>query len=348
MKKIVLISCFFFAFLAVFGQGSAPAWLSENVRALRYPEESFYTGFVYYFVEQGKSQQSIVENAKTEAQADLVKQIRLRVEAKTQSNIYTQNTKGNYSETESFFSEAKTAADAEITGIKTETYYDEKEKKVYALAYVNKYELIGYYKGNLSLNITQIEGLLQTAKDLETNGEKSKARQQLEAAKPLFAKVRYAQDLMNVFDPNMSSDDLQQQKTETLYNQLVQMQARLAQAVYVFVESTEDLFGTSVDIVANKVKAELAINGCSFVDDNEDADFKLRIRVTTRSSDKKDNIVFCYADTAIELFDNHKQKVVFSDEIAQKGGSNSLDKAGRTAMANVAATIVEKLSNWVK
>jgi len=124
--------------------------------------------------------------------------------------------------------------------------------------------------------------------------------------------------------------------------------ARLAQGIYIYVENNEDLFGQKVDIVANKVKAVLAANGCSFTGNNEQADFTLRISVTTRASDNPGTIVFCYTDTAIELYDNHKQKIMYSDEIAQKGGSNSLEKAGRQAMSDTATKISEKLLPWIK
>jgi hypothetical protein len=347
MKKTAITICFLSVFLALFGQGT-PAWVSENIRDLRYPSETFYTGFVYNIVEQGKSPQSYIEHSKTDAQADLVKKIRLRIEAKTQSNVYTQSTNGNYNENEIFQNEAKTYAEAEIVGIKTESYYDKATSTVYAFAYANKYELIGYYKSNLSLNITQAEGILQTAQALEANREKAKARQQCEAVLPLLAKVRYAQDLISVIDINASFEDLQQAKTNNIYSTLKQMQARLAQAVYVYIVSNESLFGKSENIIANKIKADLAQKGCSFVETAESADFQLKIDVDVRLSSQSEGMVFCFADVKIELFDTNKQKTVFGDAFSEKGGSSSQEKAGRKAMEYASTKIVEKLKNRIE
>ena len=346
MKKLTLTIYFCFIFLLTFGQ--SPAWVNDNIRRLQYPDETFYTGFTYNLIEQGKSLQEFVERTKTDAQAELVKKIRLRIEAKVQSNVYTQNVNGKYNEIESYNSEAATSSDAEVVGIKTESYYDKSANVVYAFAYVNRLELIGYYKGNLSMNIAQVEGLLQTAQNLEESGEKAKARKQLEAVKPLFAKIRYAQDLLTAVDVNSTSADLQQVKTETLYNTLTQMQARLAQAVYVYVESDENLFGQKVNVVANQLKAALAKSGCSFVDEVENADFRLSIDVSIRQSSSDGDLIFCYADTQVELYDIRKQKVVYSDEIAQKAGGVSKDKAGRKAMTDVVPKISEKLKPWIE
>jgi len=345
MKKPA-ITLFFITFsIILFGQG-APDWLDENFRNMRFPANVYLTGFAYRIVEKSITDET--QQAKLDAQADLVKQVRLMLKSNTQSYNLAQSINGEYEELERYENLTSAEASAEIVGMKTETYFDQKSKLVYAFAYANKDELIGYYKNNLSMNINQIESFVKTAQDLEVNKEKAKARQQLESAKPLFSKVRYGQEMLMVLDNTTNPDYLLQSKTEQLYSTVVQLLAQLAQGIYIYVESNEELFGKGVDIVANNVKAELATNGCSFTDNAEQADFTLRLKVTTRSSDTYESLVFCYADAAIEFFDNHKQKVVYSDEIAQKGNSNSLEKAGRKAMEDVAKKIAEKLKKWIQ
>ena len=334
-----------FISLAFFGQ-TKPDWIENDSRNDKFPASVFLSGFAQRVVEKGISNET--EQAKLDAQADLVKQVRLMLKSKTQSQSSAQSINGKYSERESFDNQSSAEANAEIVGMKTETYFDKKANLVYAFAYANKYEIIGYYKSNLSLNVNQIASFVKTAQDLAANSEKAKARQQLEMAKPLFPKVRYAQDLLTALDGNATPDDLLQPQTEQYYNIVTQLFANLAQGVYVFVESHEDLFGQKVDIVANQLKAELAKSGCSFVETPEQADFKLKINVSTRQSSSDANIVFCYADTQVELFDNHKQKAVYNNEIDQKGGGVSQDKAGRKAMSDVVSVISEKLKPWIE
>lgn len=345
MRKFVITIFFATISIALFGQ-EKPLWLDTDTRNTQFSAHKYLTGFAYRVVEKGITEET--QQVKLDAQADLVKQVRLMLKSKTQSYSLAQSINGKYDEQESFENLTSAEASAEIVGMKTETYYDQKSKLVYAFSYANKYELIGYYKSNLSVNINQIESFVKTAKDLEASKEKAKARQQLEMTKPLFSKVRYTQEMLTVVDNNVTPEDLQQTKTEQLYSTAIQLHAQLAQGVYVYVVSEEELFGKSVDVVANKVKAELATNGCSFTDSSEQADYILKITVTTRSSDVQGSIVFCYADAAIEFFDNNKQKVVYSDEIAQKGSSNSLDKAGRKAMGDIAIKLSEKLKNWIQ
>jgi hypothetical protein len=347
MKRLISIICCLSVYFVLCAQNT-PIWLEENAREVHYPSETFYTGFVYNIIEQGKSLPDLIEKTKADAQADLVKKIRVKIETKAQSNIYSQSKNGNYIESEVFSNDAKTTANAEVVGIKTESYYDPKLKTVYAFATANRSELKAYYKNILSMTISQVEGLVQTATNLEVNAEKTKARQLCEEAKPLLEKVRHMQDMLTAIDSNIASEDLQQSKVEKFYDTLTQMLAKLAQATYVYVESKEDLFGTPVNVVANKLKAELSINGCSFTDNLGGADFQLKLKVTTRMSTGNSDFVFCYADASVELYDTHKQKVLYSDEIEQKGASNSQDKAGRKAMNDVVPRIADKLKIWIK
>lgn len=346
MQRIAIILFLAVFSLTVSGQNK-PEWLDNDLRELRFPANHYFTGFAYGDVTAAGLLQSVMQHVKNEAQADLAKKIRLQISTVTQSKTSAVSNNGQYSESESFLNQSSSEANAEITGMETETYHDTKAKLVYAFARVERSKLIEYYKSNLSLNINQLESFVKTSQDLQNSGEKSKARRQLESAKPLFQKVRAAQELLIALT-GAAGEDLQQEKTEKLYNTFEQMQAQQAQNVYVYVESIEELFGANVSIVANKVKADLAGKGCSFTDDRDRADFLLSIKVSTRATESINGMEFCYADAELQLFDQRKQKVVYSDEIAQKGGSSSQDKAGRKAMTDVATKIVEKLKPWLE
>jgi hypothetical protein len=318
------------------------------MRGELYPAEAFFTGFAESARRINESVEIAGKRLQKEAQGLLVESIRIKVESSTKSTNSSRRI--NQSETleSSLKSEVSTEAGAEIIGIKTESYYDKSTNTVYAFAYANKYEVIGYYKANLSLQFQQAEGALKTAEQLEVSGEKVKARKQCDEVFPLLAKIRSAQDLLIVLDNTANSATLKVVETEQIYNSLTQMQARLVQATLFFVSGNEKLFGKIENIIANKVKADLAHKGCSFVKNVGQADFHLKITANVRLSSKVDDLVFCFADVEVDLFDNHKKKSVFSDEFSEKGGSNSQEKAGRKAMENAANKIVEKLKPWLE
>ena len=348
MKKTLLSLFVFMASLTILGQGK-PLWTWASEREDNYPQKFFFTGYIEGNVRVGESIDQAKNRLQKDAQALLSEEIRVTVKSQTVSQTVSTTTNQTERLDSKFMSNVQTVTVVEIAGMHSELpYYDKETGIVFAFAYVNKEELANYYKGNLNMNLLQAEGLLKTAQDLEIAAEKVKALQQCEAVKPLLDRVRSAQDMLIVIDVNTSFDGLQQIKTESLHNLLIQMLARLAQGVYVYVEGNEDLFNTKVNIVENQLKAKLAENGCSFVETPECADFKLKINVSTRHSSYDDGIVFCFADAQVELYNIHKQKLVYRNEIAQKGGGSSQDRAGRKAMTDVVPKILEKLKPWIE
>jgi len=211
-----------------------------------------------------------------------------------------------------------------------------------------KYEIIENLHQALTQKIVKIESSLQTANDFVRDGEKAKARQQCEFATRLLNDVRSIQDSMRKTFPAITIDDIEQKKTEKLNNEVSIMSAQLEQGVIIFFESTEDAFGKNVSVISSKLKSQMSNNGCSFTDDVSKADFKLTLNAETREGSTMDNLVFCYADVSIDLFDTHKGKSVYNDNISEKGGSTTADKAARKAMENAANSIMKNIESWIK
>ncbi|MCL2416698.1 MAG: hypothetical protein FWD02_02020 [Bacteroidales bacterium] len=345
MQKFSIILILSLVSLALFGQVK-PSWTNASMREINFPSNVFFTGYTQGTAHRGESIAEATQRLSRDAQGLLVESIRVRVESATTSQTISTQINQNERLTSEFISEVRTTTTAEVVGMNTETFHDRETGLIHAFAFVNRFELIGFYRANLSMNLTQIEGLLNTVQNLETNGEKARARQQLETAIPLIEQVRYAQSLLIAIDQNSSPENLQLQRTEQLQNSFIQQQARLAQAVYVFVESSENLFGANVNIVSSRVKAELSQMGCSFTDDILRADWRLTITVTTRIHGETHGFLVSYADVQINLFDVRRNRSVFQDEFSQRGIAPTQEQSARRALSDVVPIIVERISPW--
>ena len=348
MKTTTYLLALLLFSLTLYGQGKAPAWINGSSREMEYPASSYYTGFAAAAIGSGESVETATERSTRIAKGELAEKIRVKIASQKTLESQSIGTGKGEQLREKFTSATSTEAQAEIVGVKVQTYYDKSGKKVYAFAYASRRELASYYKSNMSINIGQIESLMKTAQDLEASGEKAKARRQLEAAKPIFAKVRYAQDLLTAVNVNATPADLQQQKIENLYNQLVQMQARLAQGVYVYVESDERNFAKLTMVIENQLMAVLAKKGCSFVLSPLQADFQLYIIAATRRHSDYEGFVTCYANVRVNLVDTRKKKSVFKDEFSQKGVASTKENAGRLALEDAVPVIANKISSWIE
>ncbi len=346
MKRATLFISLLFLSLH-FIQGQVPQWKDATWREFHYPHGTFFTGSASILVADGLSVSKAIIQAKTEAQADLVKKIRVKVSAVTQNKMMSRNINGTYHESESFLNESSTEANAEVVGLKIEAYHDVNDQTVYAFAYVNKYELAGYYKAQINMLLQQVDHSLQTARQLEANGEKVKAREECQKALSYYPDIHSAQEMLTSVDAT-NEESLQQEKSGMLYNELTQMSARLIQGVHVYINCQATLFGLPYPLLLQRVKALLTEKGCSFVEDAVSADFQLTIQASTRMSSIEDEIQYCFADIIMEWFDNHKMLAVFNDGFSCKGGSMTMEKAGRTALDKAAKEIVKKLNPWLQ
>lgn len=298
----------------------------------------------------GETALAAMERLKKEAQGLLSDGIRVKVESERKSYSRSESVGSSETLSDLFESAVKTSSAAEIVGIKTDVYLNESENRIYAIAYARKQELVDYYQADIALDVQRVNGFFKTALQLEKQGNKVKARSQYEEAVPLLAKVSHAQGMLVALGRGDAAESLQQAHVESLFSELQLALARLEQSLSIFVESSEDILGSkSTSIVANKLKAALAKSSrCTFTDDSSQSDFRLSLHATTREAGNPvGSLMFCYADVTVELVSSHTGKVVYRDEFSQKGGSVTLQRAGRQACEDVAPKIAEKIKPWL-
>ena len=349
MKKVCVLLFAMICVSTIFGQ-TQPNWFDLAERERNYPSNVFITGFSTGSVRAGETKADAETRLRKEAQAYVAEAVRVQVSSETQSHDIRTEVKGTGMETveriNSVFEAAvKTSAAIELTDLKTDSYYDNREGLIYGFAYVNKSDLTAYYKALLTINLQQLESVLNTAKQLEASGEKPKARTQYEEAVPLLVKLEQAQDVLVALDKNAS---LQRDKTANYRSEIVQALARLSQGVYIYMESKEDMFGKSSSLISNKVKSILSKNGCSFTNDRTQADFILKLNASAREHENPGQIVFCYADVEVELIKTQTQKTVYQEELKQKGGHTTYENAAREAFEEAGGVVANKLMEWIR
>lgn len=323
-----------------------PAWLMESWRSEQYPSNVFITGFSQDGINKNETVAEATERVKNFARANLSESILSSVQSVNESYSESVMAGNNESVSETFKSNIQVTTDLELNGIKIETFT--KNNMVYAFAYANKYEIIGFYKANLNMQIQQIEGFINTAQELENNHEKKKAKDEYSKALPVFEEIAKSQGILSAVDKNITDEDLKMQKTMDLYNEVIQANVRLTQAILVYITSDEDLFGEKTDEIENGLKAILAENNCSFTTEEEKADWKIDIKATSREFNYSNKVYFSYIDAQVRLFKAPSDKHVYQNEFEKKGAhSKSYKEAARKALNEISNPIAEKLLTWI-
>jgi hypothetical protein len=343
-KSLLLLSFIGISYFA-YSQND-PSWLIDSWRIEQYPSSVFITGFVQDGINKNETIAEATERVKNMARANLSESILASVQSVSDSyskSIIEKNAKTfNETVTETLQSQIKVSSKLDINGIRVESYV--KNNMVYGFAFANKYEVIGYYKANLNLKVQQIEGFINTATELENNREKKKAKDEFNKTLPIFTEIAEAQGILSALDKNISDDDLKMQKTMSLYNEVAQANARLAQGINIYMTTNEDLFGDPASSIENNLKAILSKNGCNFVTDTETADWKIDISASSRQYNRADGIYYSYVDAAVKLYKAPSEKHVYQNEISEKGGHNkSYKDAARKAYDEISIQISNEI-----
>ena len=331
----------------VWGQ-TTPNWVQTDERERNYPSSVYITGYTPGNARAGESKYDAEERLRKDALARATESIKVHVKSENKKREERTKTlitgKEESEQIHSVFeSNVNTSSNLDLARVQTTSYVDDKGI-IHAFAYGKIDEMVGYYNASFTITLEQIESAINIAKQLETAGEKPKARKQYEDAIPLLVKAEQAQDVLSA----LGSPTPQSEKTAKYHSEIVLALAKLAQGVYIYVESKEDMFGKSTSLIANKVKGILSKNGCSFTDAAAKADFILKLNASARERSNNNGIFFCDADVEIKLIKKQTQQTVYEDEIKQKGGETSYEKAARDAFEKAGNAIAEKLMEWVK
>ncbi|MDR2449206.1 MAG: hypothetical protein LBD52_04525 [Prevotellaceae bacterium] len=346
MKRSVVILLCSACSLVPKGQGT-PRWADAQSREAEYPSHTYITGFAEDNLLPSETLAQATEQLRKAALGRLSENIQVMVSKKTHSGTISVIHSNNFSETEVFGAEITTAADAEMAGVNTETYFDKAKKTLYAFAYANRRELMRYYNATATADIQQIKSTVKAAAQWEAQREKAKARKQYGNAKKQLAKTEKTLFLLRALDTGLSGSDGLFPAWQELNDEVAQALAQVELLVYV--NDREDIFGESCAIVANRLQAELTGNDYRITDNHSRADFTLNLHATTRKTgDAGSAIVFCYADVVVELVDNHARESLYKEAFSHKGGSTTFERAGREALEEAAEAIAEKLNKIIE
>jgi hypothetical protein len=361
MKKITDSVIAFLVVLAllpcvVSAQGSnRPLWLDEDIRNMRFPQETFYSSFETVVVTSNKGQEAAMNRARQSAIGRLSERVRVFVNSnKTSVTVSTTQQSINREMEEQinsrFSTIINTISNTEVPNSKVETYFDATTQTAYAFAFVSRTDLSNYYQNQISLWLNEVDGALKTATDLAERGRKMQAKKQCEEVIEIFAKVLYAQDLLTAIN---SQADRQQNRSQRLRNTLIQTLADLENSIYIFVEITEMVDGEQVEFIADRLPGILTEKdcNCNFTEFESEADFVIKVNARlTRCNDAPNDVVFCYANATVSVTNTFDLRPLRPRIEEKKGGwtNGNRNRAIEDTFDKLAKEIAEKIIPIIK
>lgn len=351
VKRVLFAALLFLLFLPKVQSQSEPTWVESDMRAIAYPQSEFYTGFVSGNVQPNESTTSAIQRLKKEAMSEAAASVKVKVRNTTSSLLKSVSTQSNGSFNEqirkSFESATTTSTEMELPGMKTESYQNPSTRVIYAFAYVRKADLVNYFDKQVTVNIAKLEAKLQTVEQLMDLGQKIQARKAAESGLELLTNIDAAQKMLTVVDPNASAESLQMTEVVNLGKELTGKLVFLTQGVNVFVVCNAINFGQSSTTLATQLKTLMAAD-CSFVDSEDECDYKITLNGKTRQGTDGGAMKFAFVDVTVTVFDMAKQKEVFTTSVTAKDGMPTWHQAGDGAYKNVAPKVYEAIKPYIK
>lgn len=266
------------------------------------------------------------------ARTNIAKQVRLQVHDFAELNkksidgsstvVYTSNT---------YFS-----TDVELKLVETKTYYDPETKQGYAIAYIDKYAACQYYRNAVASLLNKADNSLALARDFIGAGFKHRAKVELEALLNDFETTEEAFFWLGIFGVSFDESE----KLHAQYNEkeglIKQRLADLQYGTSICLICSTDIFGTRYPTLQNELKGKLAAEGCNFTDDPLQADWVIRVEVSTREYNRltinSQSLYFAYADANISIDKVISSQRIYEDGLSAKGGHTmNYKEAARTA-----------------
>lgn len=328
---------------------NAPLWVESEWRQANYPNSSFLTGFAQDVKNSNETVAKATERVKNLAKGNLAGNVLSTIHSVAESYIQSVEYGNNEKIQKTFETQTKAETNATINGIKVDSYYNPQSNYVYAFAYSNRNEVIGYYKAQINMHIQQIEGFIASALQLSEQAEKIKAETEYNKTIPLFAKIEYAQGLLTAIDKDADENGLQIQKSIALRNKVVQSLTELGQGTTLFILCNAQLFTAPTNLLESKLKAQLATSKYNFVNDSALADWLVIIEAKAEEHNDINQTFFSYVNATVKLTKRYNNQLVYQDELKEKGGSAiNYNDAAKKAYAEIAHKINEQLIKYIK
>ncbi|MFC2102492.1 DUF4384 domain-containing protein [Bacteroidota bacterium] len=148
-----------------------PGWVNPAKRRAMFPDGQYLSGFKSGTFERDEDTEPIVDRLIKMAKTDLLEQIKVTIKSTATFNLENMNSQS----LEHFRQASTSTAEASLTGLKTESFADQKKREVYAIAYLKIADLVESCKANLVEKENKVNSLIKLAGDLAASGNLQQA-----------------------------------------------------------------------------------------------------------------------------------------------------------------------------
>lgn len=350
MLKQLLTYLLLLVSLTAFCQ-TPPVWFDPAMRDLKYPKDTYFTGFSIGEREPGESNDAAVRRISDAAKVEAASSIRMTVSKVMNTNAYSSLITGSNGMSEVSAEEFSSSTTMQIgikdiPGLLSEVWTDPKKGTIAAFAYVGKSELLRKVDRRLTVNMTKLEMSVEELLKLVEAGRFKDAEDSVKASLDLAADVEEDQKLLISIDEKYSDEDLQIQRFNELKKSVLSVSDSLKDGVPVFLCCSAEIFGNAYPEFEKEIKASLSKLQCHLVESPENAERIIELNASATEHSKSEiynfRSYFCYVNVDIKLNDTAKGICLYEGRLSQKGSHTSCyDEAAKNGYGDIIGKVIQ-------
>lgn len=343
MRRIIVICTLIVAFFFdAAGQNFPSKWIKFHSDGYIYAIESDVKP-------SNTTQTSFVNSLLDRARLNVAKQVNLSI------NDYAKLVKQSLDGITSIVYSSSTTYSTEATMrlLRTDSEYQQADGKGFAIAYLDKIEVCGYWSKEAERILLEQENGIARAERMIALGYKEQAKPILEQLvaeygvidEPLvwLATCSYPENqyhgLLNRYTINVRKID------NTLLS--------LGHGITIFIDYHSDLFGEDYPAAISQLSAKLSSADRSFVDNPLDADWIVKITATAREGQTttigSNTAYFAYVDVSTTVVKGSTAQTVFNDTFSIKeGDTRGMKQAAVAAFQRIVTPLFERIDCNIK
>ena len=205
MNKFIAV--FIFLICPLFSTAQQPSWIDYDQRHLLYPESEYLLYFLSGVNQNRENEKQFLDKLLSQARGELINSVYTTVQSSTNLKIISVNKNQTINTEENLTSQSTVQSKISLIGLKSEQYYDKKNKEAFVIVYTHKPSLIEFYKKTL-LKITNsvAQNISQAQKYLAKNNKKESFKSYY-ACLALFNDFTDTQKILLALDVNSISPE---------------------------------------------------------------------------------------------------------------------------------------------
>jgi len=252
-----------------------PKWAVDSLRIKNYPESEFIVSFASEQNRNKEELQKLQAKLIDLATTNLVQSIQTTITAISTVNTIEMDSKLH----QTFQQTSSSVSNIKVTGLKSESTYDNKSKTAYAIVYAKRSELSKYYNEIVKRNLSLINEKIATIIKMIDSNSRDEALKLTTECQALLRETEEAQTLLVAINKTASDDLVKYNDYSKLRGELDRQSGKIRKAENLTIDEAAAIIATDISSIKDKFEGPIKLSYFTFQETGMNSPFSRRMQI---------------------------------------------------------------------